>query len=133
MQSLGDCAVGERCHRAHGTEDLDISTSKLDLGQPMGIILGYIAVGFVIVTPDLPKAFCLLQELGDCAVGERCHWAHGTDDLDTGAFKFDFPAVNGNLEGNDWVSVGDSKKGNKLTSVRTGRQPTQTSGHHSKR
>ena len=68
--------------------------------------------------------------MGSCAVGERCHWAHGVEDLDTRAFKFDFPLANGNLKSDDWVAVGDGKKGKKPADIRTGRQPTQTNGHY---
>ena len=39
---------------------------------------------------------CLMQELGDDAIGVRRHWADGKADLDTSAFKLVFPAVNGN-------------------------------------
>ena len=38
----------------------------------------------------LTLLLCLMPALGDGAVGVRCHWAHGTKDLDTSAFKLDF-------------------------------------------
>ena len=83
------------------------------------------------------SCLCVVQEMGSCAVAEQCHWAHGVEDLDAGAFKFDFPLANNNLESDDWVAVGDGKKGKKPADngkrpadIRTGRQPTQTNGNY---
>lgn len=58
----------------------------------------------------------LLQELGGCGLKAKCYWAHGTDDLDTKAFSFDFPLVNANRQPGEWDRVGK-----KPLAVRTGK------------
>ena len=50
--------------------------------------------------------FASLQELGGCGLGSKCFWAHGSDDLDTKAFSFDFPLVNANRQPGEWDRVG---------------------------
>ena len=66
--------------------------------------------------PLPPLLFALLQELGACGLGSKCYWAHGTDDLDTKAFSFDFPLVNANRQPGEWDRVGK-----KPLAVKTGK------------
>jgi hypothetical protein len=69
----------------------------------------------------------LLQELGGCAMGDKCHWAHGPEDLDVRAFKFDFPLAAGEHKQGDWEQI----EGRKPSSVRTGKQKgRQADGTH---
>lgn len=51
-------------------------------------------------------------------MGDKCHWAHGPEDLDVRAFKFDFPLASGQQKQGDWEQV-DSRRPN---NVRTGKQ-----------
>ena len=51
-------------------------------------------------------------------MGEKCHWAHGPEDLDTRAFNFDFPMANKDHREGGWDRVGSKKP----PSVRTSRQ-----------
>ena len=67
------------------------------------------------------RVLLLLQELGSCGVGNKCFWAHGTADLDTKAFCFDFPSVN--AQSGNWDRVGK-----KPAAVKTGKQSTWQSG-----
>ena len=67
------------------------------------------------------RMLLLLQELGSCGVGNKCYWAHGTDDLDTKAFSFDFPLIN--AQSGNWDRVGK-----KPAAVKTGRQSAWQGG-----
>ncbi|DBA84516.1 hypothetical protein WJX77_012125 [Trebouxia sp. C0004] len=67
------------------------------------------------------------KELGGCAMGDRCHWAHGPEDLDVRAFNFDFPLAAEEHKQGDWEQI----EGRKPSSVRTGKQKgRQADGSH---
>ena len=61
----------------------------------------------------------LIQELGGCGLGDKCHWAHGPEDLDTRAFKFDFPQ---RQDAGGWEGVGAKRPARAQAQAQNGNQ-----------